>query len=167
MVEVAFQVVYESSLYNKYFQAMAEKQKFHEAARQFFKKHGLLDNIGYYQEEYLALQLTDEQREKFADQLKKLVDTNNVSYFKRNSAMYKEWTADVVSKVDMKVLRQMEWWYFPYIGNGRYSLWDHKGVIYGYLEDEDKSAIQLTDDMIQISMSEYYKVKEEKTEGVK
>ena len=68
MVEVAFQVVYESSLYNKYFQAMAEKQKFHEAAKSFFEKHGLLDNLGYYQEEYLALQLTDEQRERFADQ---------------------------------------------------------------------------------------------------
>lgn len=166
MVEVAFEVVYESALYNRYFQAMAEKQKFHEAARSFFEKHGLVDNLGYYQEEYLALQLTDEQREKFADQLKKLVDNNNVSYFKKNSVMYKEWTADVVSKVDMKIINQMQWWYFPYIGTGHYSLWDHQGQLYGYLQDNNKDSIQLTDEMIRIPLSEYHRVKEEKTNNV-
>lgn len=161
MVEVAFNVIKGSSFYESYFQRKAEKQKFHDYAMAFFRKHDMVESLGYYQEEYLAMQLSEEERVRFAPQLKKLIDRNDVSYFKKNSPMYKEWATDVVSKVDMNLIHSGEWWYLPYIGEGTYSLWDYEGVIYGYLEDRNKKAIQLTEEMIQIPLSEYHKVREE------
>lgn len=167
MVEVAFQVVAGTSLYNKYFLQLKEKQHFHDLAREFFKKNNLNDHMGYYQEEFLALELSEEQREQYKGQLRKLIDRNNVSYFKKNSPMYKQWIKDVVGNVDWQVFRYNSFWYFGYIERGRYILWDYEGMLYGYLMDYDKDHINLTEEMIQIPLSEYYKAKEDKEANVK
>jgi hypothetical protein len=160
MVEQAFRVAKGSSLYTDYFNSHAEKQKFHDLARAFFDKHNLLQNKGYYQTEFLALQLTEEQREQYSSQLKKLIDKNNMSYFKKNSPMYKEWKEDVVSKVDMNVLGCTDFWYWPIISMGSYALWHTGDALYGFLKDVDKDSLHLPDYMEPIKLSEYYAVKE-------
>jgi hypothetical protein len=160
MVEQAFIISKDSELYRKYFDALAEKQKFHDLAREFFRKHDLVQSGGYYQAEYLALQLSDEQREKYSSQLKKLIDSNNMSYFKKNSPMCKEWVETVVNEVSMKVLGCNDFWYFPYIGTGRHALWNKGDVLYGYLMDSDRDKIELSESMSPIKMSEYYSAKE-------
>ena len=162
MVEQAFRVSPDAQLYRTYFAAKEEKNKFHQLARVFFEKHDLMQDNGYYQASYLAMQLTDEQREKYASQLKKLVDNNNMSYFKKNSPMYKEWQTEVVAHCDMNKLDGTWCWYFPYIGKGRYALWSDGETLYGYLADENKDELELADWMIPIKMSEYYAAMEER-----
>jgi hypothetical protein len=161
MVEQAFRVTKGSKLYNEYFEAQAEKQKMHDLARVFFEKHDLLnDGLGYRMTESLIMQLTPEQKEKYAPQLKKLVDENDMCYFKKASPMYKEWYETVSSKVDINVIDQLWCWYWPYIGKGRYALWHDGDTLYGYLMDEHKSELNLADWMEPIKLSEYYAIQE-------
>ena len=165
MVEQAFRVAKGSKLYEEYFEAQAEKQKMHDLARVFFEKHDLLnDGLGYRMIEALAMQLTEEQKEKYKTQLKKLEDTNGMCYFKRSSPMYKEWYETVSSKVDMNIIDQLWCWYWPYIGQGSYALWHSGDVLYGYLSDKHKDKIELPDYMEPIKMSEYYKAQEDRHE---
>ena len=167
MVEQAFKVVKGSKLYNEYFETQAEKQKMHDLARVFFKKHDLLnDGLGYCLREDLVMQLTTGQQKKYAAQLKKLVDKNEMHYFKKSSAMYKEWQATVVSAVDMKIIDQMYFWYWPYIGQGQYALWHHKDMLYGFLSDYNKEKLELPGYMEPIKMSEYYAALEAKNEEI-
>ena len=160
MTEVTFKVNKNSEFYKQYFQSKAEKQKLHDYAREFFAKYDLINHGAYYQEEFLALQLTDEQKKRFEDQIKKKEDLNGMTYFKKKSAMQKEWTENVISKVNMEILHACRMWYWGYIMSGKYSLWDKNGEIYGYLMSNHKEQIKLSDDMIPIKMSEYYAVKE-------
>ena len=160
MTELAFRVKKDSKFYNKYFETESEKQKFHDLAREFFIKYDLIDNAKYYQEEFLALQLNEEQIKRFEGQLKKYTDKNDMRLFKKNSVMQKEWTETVVNKVRMNLLRYMNFWYFPYISHGSYALWHKDDEIYGYLKELSDSQIKLSDDMTPIKMSEYYAVYE-------
>ncbi len=160
MTEQAFKVVKGSKLYNEYFEAQAEKQKMHDLARVFFEKHDLLnDGLGYRMIEPLAMLLTPEQREKYASQLKKNTDENNMCYFKKASPMYQEWLRDVASKVNFNIIDQLWCWYWPYIGKGRYALWHDGDTLYGYLSDEH-DRLKLSDDFVPIKMSEYYAIQE-------
>ena len=156
MKEVAFIVRPDSEFYNKYFKAKEEKQHFHDLAREFFERHDLLDNAEYYQTEFLGLKLNAEQKKRFAEQLKKYDDKNGMSLFKKNSAMQKSWNEEVTSKVNFEVIDTIGLWYFGFINQGSYNLWDHNGAIYGYLKDIYKEEIQLADYMTEIKMSEYY-----------
>lgn len=82
MKEIAFVIKRDSEFYNKYFKVKEEQQHFHDLARVFFEKYDLLDNAEYYQAEFLGLKLTAEQKQRFADQLKKHDDKNGMSIFK-------------------------------------------------------------------------------------
>lgn len=159
MVEQAFRVTKGSKLYNEYFETQAEKQKMHDLARVFFEKHDLLnDGLGYRMTESLIMQLTDEQKEKYATQLKKLIDKNEMCYFKKTSPMYKEWRETVSSKVDIDIIDQLWCWYWPYIGQGQYALWHHKDELYGCLSDYHKDKLDLPEYFEPIKMSTYYAV---------
>ena len=52
MKEIAFTVNKESQFYKDYFLAKEERQKFHELAKTFFKKHNLFEPKKYYQTEF-------------------------------------------------------------------------------------------------------------------
>lgn len=160
MTEITFKVNKNSEFYKRYFDAKAERQKLHDYAREFFAKYDLINTGEYYQEEFLALQLTDEQKKRFEGQIKKNEDKNGMTYFKKKSVMQKEWTENVISKVNMKIAHDCRIWYWSYIMSGEYSLWDKDGEIYGYLMDKYKDRIELSNDLIPIKMSEYYTVKE-------
>ena len=163
MVEQAFKVLSTAPLYQQYFLAEAEKSRFHALARSFFKKHDFpLEGqyTGYYMNENLCMQLSPEDREKYAPQLRKLVDVNEICYFKKSSKLNKAWQQEVVALCDMKKLDATWCWYFPYIGKGKYSLWHTGTSLYGYLMDEHKSSLILADWMQPIKMSEYYAIQE-------
>ena len=156
MKEVAFTVNKESQFYRNYFLEKEERQKFNELAKSFFEKHGLFETKKYYQTKFLGLELTADQKKFYADQIKKNDDENGMTIFKKRSAMQKYWEEDVVSKVDFDVIKKLNFWWFEFIARGSYSLWDHDGVIYGYLKDRYKEEIKLADYMNEIKMSEYY-----------
>lgn len=156
MKEIAFTVNKDSQFYKNYFLAKEESQKFNELAKEFFKKHNLFETKKYYQTEFLGLELTEEQKALYADQIKKNDDENGMTRFKKRSAMQKSWKEDVASKVDFDVIEKPKFWWFEFITRGSYSLWDHDGVIYGYLKDSYKEEIKLADYMTEIKMSEYY-----------
>ena len=161
MKEIAFTVKQDSQFYKNYFSAKEERQRFHELAKAFFKKHNLFEPKKYYQTEFLGLELTVEQKKLYADQIKKYDDENGMTRFKKRSAMQKSWEEDVVSKVDFDVIEKPKFWWFDFIMRGSYSLWDHNGIIYGYLKDNHKEEIKLADYMAEIKMSEYYMAIEE------
>ena len=156
MKEIAFTVKQDSQFYKNYFSAKEERQRFHELAKAFFKKHNLFEPKRYYQTEFLGLELSAEQKALYADQIKKNDDENGMTRFKKRSAMQKSWEEDVVSKVDFDVIEKPEFWWFDFIMRGSYSLWDHNGIVYGYLKDSHKEEIKLADYMTEIKMSEYY-----------
>jgi hypothetical protein len=163
MIEQAFRVSPTSTLYQQYFLADAQKIRFHALARTFFAKHGFpLEGpyTGYYMNENLCMQLSPEEREKYATQLKKLVDANEICYFKKNSKLNKAWQEEVVALCDLKQLDATWCWYFPYINKGKYSLWHADRELYGYLMDEHKTTLDLPDWMERIKMSEYYAIQE-------
>ena len=81
MKEVAFTVNKESQFYKNYFLAKEERQKFHELAKAFFKKHNLFETKKYYQTEFLGLELTEEQKALYADQIKKNDDENGIDLY--------------------------------------------------------------------------------------
>ena len=167
MVEQAFKVLPTATLYQTYFLAEAEKIKFHTLARTFFTKHGFTDDArysGYYMSENLCMQLSPADREKYASQLKKLVDRNEICHFKKSSKLNKLWQEEVVGLCDMKKLDGAWCWYLPYIGKGKYSLWHDGKDLYGYLMDENKSSFELASWMEPIKMSTYYAIQEAITE---
>ena len=164
MVEQAFRVTKGSKLYNEYFETQAEKQKMHDLARVFFEKHDLLnDGLGYRQIESLVMELTPEQQEKYATQLKKNKD-GKMCYFKKASPMYQEWLREVASKVDFNIIDQLWCWYWPYIGQGQYALWHHNDELYGCLSDYHKDKLELPEYFELIKMSTYYAMMELKND---
>lgn len=169
MVEQAFRVLPTADFYNTYFAAEKEKNKFHQLARAFFAKYNFTNdgvNTGYYQNEDLCTRLCAEDRERFAPQLKKLIDKNDICYFKKSSKLNKAWHAEVSGQCDMKVLDGTWCWYFPYIGQGSYSLWHDGENLYGYLSDKNANELKLADWMEPIKMSEYYTIMEAVNEKV-
>jgi hypothetical protein len=163
MVEQAFRVLPSADLYNTYFAAEEEKNKFHQLARAFFAKYEFIDdgvNTGYYMNEDLHVQLCEADRERFVSQLKKFIDKNEICYFKKSSKMNKAWHSEVSGQCDLRKLDGTWCWYFPYIGKGKYTLWNDGESLYGYLMDENKDYIQLADWMYPIKMSEYYAIQE-------
>lgn len=165
MTEQAFRVEKDSNFYNDYYKAKQEKQKFHGFARAFFDKHDLLQKGKYCLAETLSIEMTQGQRKQYETQIKKYVDANGMTVFKKNSAMQKEWYSDVVGNVDIPVMDKMRFWWMPYIMRGSYSLWDYDGDIYGLLTSKSDEQIKLSEFMIPIKMSEYYAVIEQSEEA--
>ena len=158
MIEIAFKVDRSSDFYKKYFDVKDERQKFHDLARAFFEEHNLASKGGYYQCESLYCELDEEEKKKFSNQITKYEDKNGLTRFRKNSALQKAWTENVVSKIDMKMIDSIKFWWLCYVHCGSYALWDKNGEIYGYLSEKNDKNIQMADWMIQIKMSEYYSV---------
>lgn len=152
--KLAFRVKRDSDFYAKYFDAREEKIKFKQLAAPFFKKHGI--DGSYYITRCLAVKMPREQREKFADHIKKNPDSKGFYWFKKKSPIEKEWEETVVAQVDFNRLEQNDFWWMSHIMCGTYSLWDFEGDIYGYLEDSYQKDIKPADFMEQIKVSEYY-----------
>lgn len=165
MVEVAFKVVKGSKFYNDYFNAKEERQKFHDLAREFFNRNGFLEKGSYIQSERLHIELTDEEQEKYSSQLMKYYDNYGMCVFKKKSKIQKKWEEEVYNKVDHSKIEKIKFWWLVYISVGSYALWDYEREIYGYLKNNNKDSIKLSDDMEEIKMSEYYRVIEESEKG--
>ena len=160
-MEIAFKVDRSSDFYKKYFYVKTEKQKFHDLARAFFAEHNITSKGGYYQIETLYCELDEEERKKLASQITKYTDKNGLTRFRKNSALQKAWIEEVVSKIDMKMIDSIKFWWLCCVRCGSYSLWDRDGEIYGYLSEKNDKNIQTAYWMIQIKMSEYYSVIEQ------
>lgn len=160
MGEVAFRVKPGSDLYNHHFAEKAERQKLHEFAREFFKKNGFNGKGGYYQRQTLSMELTPEEHEKYASQLKKHPDSNGLYTFKKNSAMQKAWENEVCANVDFNKMYLNAFWYAKIISAGSYALWDKDNELYGLLESKYGEIEKLPDYMERISLSQYYKIRD-------
>ena len=166
MVEVTFRVAKDSTFYTQFFNAQAEKQRFHDLARKFFKRYDLMDGpCKYYQNKILAIEMNDAQKLRFYSQICKACDKNNMTFFKKRSSMQQAWMQEVIEKVDMNLLDRQSLWYWPYIGCGEYALWCSGDEIYGLLKDRNKKEINLADWMLPIKRSEYYAAMEELEEA--
>ena len=96
--EIAFKVKRDSEFYKQYFEAKEERGKFRELARPFFERQGIGGR--FYQSKALGCELTREQREKFADQIRKNPDRKGLYSFKVKSAIQKEWEETVTNNID-------------------------------------------------------------------
>lgn len=160
MVEQAFKVKRDSDFYNKYFAAKDEREKFHQLAKDFLSAH-LLDPQEYCLTQTLRMSLTEQERDRFASQIRKYQDENGLWVFHKKSPMQRAWEKDVVSQVNINTIDFLRFWYFPYIIRGSYALWDYNDDVYGELTDRGNTNIKLDDDFIPIKMSEYYTIVEE------
>ena len=166
MTEIAFKVAKGTDFYTQFFEARAEKQRFHDLAREFFKRHDLMDGpCNYYQSKILAIEMDDAQKLRFSNQICKACDKNNMTFFKKKSPMQQAWMQEVIEKIDMNLLDRQRLWYWPYIGCGEYALWCFGDEIYGLLMDRNQQKINLADWMLPIKMSEYYAAAEELEES--
>lgn len=161
MNEAAFIVKEDSNLYKNYFKAKKEKDKFKKLAYEFFKKNNLLDHELYELRGDLHLSLTEEQKELYKDQICQKPDNHGIYKFKYKSQLNTEWINEVSSKIDFNTLRLNDVWYWDYISNGKYSMFDYNGKVYGYLLDNNHDEVALDDRVKRIKMSEFWKVKEE------
>ena len=114
-MEIAFKVDRSSDFYKKDFDVKAEQQKFHDLAREFFTENNLASKGGYYQSESLYCELSEEERKKFASQITKYADKNGLTRFRKNSALQKAWTENVVCKIDMKMIDSIKFWWLCYV----------------------------------------------------
>jgi len=159
MSEIAFKVAKDSKLYKNYFTALEEKTKMHNLAMDFFQKYNISEGGAYYQTDFLALQLTPEERQQFSDQVKKQRDENGMCLFKKKSAMQKEWTDSVCAYIDFEKLNCNRYWYAEFIKyKGRYNLWHKDDELYGFLECAYEDYSNLPEYMQRIPLSEYYAV---------
>ena len=159
MKEVAFRVKKGSKLYDMYFEAKSEKNKFVGLALEFFVKRGLADSALYRLSPRLSVELTPDQCDRFRGQLKKYQDSDGLYCFKKNSKMQSEWENDVVRHINMRVIDGASMWFWPYISRGRQALWDYKDELYGYLSST--TDIKLPGDMEPMKLSEYHRIIEE------
>lgn len=162
----AFRVKHDSDFYKTYFEAKEEKQKFRNLAVSFFHETGLHPNRGFYISEHLSVRLSDAQKKTVQEQAKKYDDRNGFTCFKKTSTLQKKWERDVCSKCDMRLIDKAQFWFFPYIMQGSYALWDYDGEVYGLLNDK-YNEVKLPVFFEEIKMSEYYTVydKAEEMEG--
>ena len=161
MNEAAFIVKEDSNLYKNYFEAKKEKEKFKKLAYEFFKKNNLLDDKLFNLSGDLYLELTKEQKELYKNQICKNPNSHGLYKFKYKSDMNNKWISEVSSKIDFNTLRLNDVWYWDYISNGKYSMFDYNNVVYGYLLDNNHDEVALDDRVKRIKMSEYWKIKEE------
>lgn len=158
MTEKSFKLKRDSELYRKYFISEAEKEKFKTLANAFFDKIGYegaytLSERLHVRDEYFVLD------KYFHGELCKNPEAGGLYRFKANSPTQKRWEREVLDKIDFKAYRATNFWYFKCFMRGKYSLWDYNDDVYGYIESDGE--INLTDDMEEIKMSEYYRVIEE------
>ena len=161
MNEFAFKLKYGSEMYNDYMIEKNAKNAFHNLAREFFKKHYFSAKGGYIIGERLCIELSDAEVELYRNQLMK--DTvQGCHKFKKNSKMQKLWEKEVVKKCNIDNIYHNNMWYWPFMLRGTYSMWDYDGTVYGCLKSEGE--IKHCDDMVEMKMSEYYKVIEDRRE---
>ena len=154
--EIAFRVKRDSEFYKQYFDAREELKKFKDLAYPFFEKHGI--DGRFYQSKYLGVKITREQREKFADQLRKNPDSQGFYHFKVKSPIEKEWEETVTNHIDFERLEQVDLWWLNSISQGSYNLWDADGQIYGFLCTKQEKVFEPEAFMEEIKLSEYYAV---------
>lgn len=163
--EIAFKVKHDSEFYRKYFEAVEERDKLKRLAYPFFEKHGI--DGRFYQAKTLRVKITREQREKFADQIRKNPDRNGFYSFKVKSPIEKEWEETVTNHIDFNRLEQVDLWWLGHITQGSYNLWDADGEIYGFLCTKMEMDFEPEDFMKEIKLSEYYAVIERLKENGK
>lgn len=146
---------HDCELYHDFMRGHAEKQKFHDAAREFFKKYGFMESGQYVISTRLRATMGPGMRERFAGQLMKYDTSDGLSMFKKNSKMQKAWEEEVVAKADMEAIDWCRLWWFPYIRKGSYALWASGDDVYGYLK-ETNGDVKLPDGAAEIKLSEYY-----------
>lgn len=162
MKEVAFIVKEDSNLYKNYFISENEKIKFKKLAYEFFKKYDLLNSMESYKfDKDLYMSLTNSEKEIYKSQICKNRDYTGLYKFKHNSDINNKWINEVSSKIDFSALRLNDTWFWDYISNGKYLMFDYNNVIYGYLLDNNHDEIALDDRVKRIKMSEYWKIREE------
>ena len=160
-MEKAFKVKKDSKLYRDYFISDNEKRKFQKLGDAFF------DKIGYNGAYTLTRNLMVKNSlstlsEYFPNELCKNANQNGLYKFKVKSPTQKRWEEEVISQIDMEAYNAIKFWWMNCIWSGRYTIWDYNGEVYGMFEA--KEDIKLTDDMVEIKMSEYYRIIEEMEE---
>ena len=153
MYSQAFIVVKDSLIYQTYFNAKAEKEKFRDYSNAFLDKYDIPKHK-YRIGTLLEADLDAESRKRFSDQLCKETTQDGLSVFKKRSATQKAWEQEVISHINMEAITKQNFWWLPFVLKGSYAMWDDKGVLYGMIESS--AEIKLEPCMEPIKMSEYY-----------
>lgn len=127
MNEYIFTVKPGSDFYDDYFRMVAGKQRFHNAALNFFQSRGISPSGRYVLIGRLHLDLLPDEVDRYRDQLTKARDSRGLYVFKAYSEMQRSWHAEVVEIADLS-----SWCAIHWIAE-QYAMWEHDGRIFGYL----------------------------------
>lgn len=159
-MERAFRLKKDSDLYQKYFRAFEERKKFKELSTAFFDKNYPKFKGQYTMTSRLFVYDSKEILDKYwKGELCRTRDRSGLFQLKKKSKTQQLWESEVVSHINIDDYTATVFWWWDYISKGSYALWHHGDEVYGKLYSEAK--FELTDDMVEIKLSEYYAVKEE------
>lgn len=163
MKVIAFRVKPDSDLYRDWFAARQEKERFQNLAREFMERHfGGPKN--YVITGKLTVELTEEDRERYAGQLIKGTETydgRTFSKFRSASELQRLWKQEVCDKASLQTIYGTAIWNWDFIkGGGKVTreMWvDSDGSLYGLVDGEEYGTELVVPDYVEpMNRSEYY-----------
>lgn len=131
MNKYMFTVKPESDFYSDYFRMVAGKQKFQNAALDFFQSRGISASGRYALIGRLHLDLLPDEVDRYCDQLTKTRDSRGLYVFRKYSEMQRSWKSEVVE------IANLDSWCATHWIAEKYAMWEHEGSIFGYLPKFD------------------------------
>jgi len=150
-----------TSLYKDYWAWRNSIEPDKKIANDFFSEFGIEADLYCPGSTRIGIVPTENDKVKFATQLCSKETDEGLRFFKRNSAVNKEWVKRVVNLKN--VSKPSPAWHNKYMGQSSSRLFDHNGVLYCSF-----SANQIempTDIFTEIKGSEFYKILEEIENG--
>lgn len=150
-----------SSLYDDYWawkNCLAPNKK---VVDDFFKEFGIEADLYCQNSTVIGIVPTENDKIKFAKQLCSKETDEGLRFFKKNSAINKEWVKRAVGLKN--VHKPSPAWLNKYMGRSSSRLFDHNGILYCSFS---ANQIEMPSDVFtEIKGSEFYKVMEEIENG--
>ena len=150
-----------SSLYKDYWDWRNNIEPNKKIVTDFFSEFGIEAFLYHPGSTRIGIVPTENDKTKFAKQLCSKETNEGLRFFKRNSAINKEWVKRAANLKN--VSKPSPVWHNKYMGQSSSRLFDHSGVLYCSF-----SANQIempTDTFTEIKGSEFYKILEEIENG--
>lgn len=150
-----------SRLYDDYWAWQNSVEPNRKIANDFFSEVGIESNLYCPFPTRLGIVPTENDKIKFAKQLCSKETNEGLRFFKRNSAINKEWTKRAINLKNVD--KPSPAWYNNYMGHSSSRLFDYNGVLYCSFSADQ---IEMPSDIFtEIKGSEFYKVLEEIENG--
>ena len=161
LLEKFFTVNEGSQLYDDYWAWKNSIEPNRKIADDFFKEFGIESTLFCPSHNVIGIVPTENDKAKFEKQLCSKETNEGLRFFKKNSAINKEW---VKRAIEIKnTHKPSPAWYNNYMGRSSSRLFDYNGVLYCSFSADQ---IEMSSDIFtEIKGSEFYRIMEEIENG--